>query len=71
MRIDPDTYYPPTAPELQRIAAKQTWARWRHEGRGARYIKVNGGSRVLYLGRDVLDWLEAHRIETGASEAQS
>ena len=65
MRIDPDTYYPTNSPEMLRIAAKQTWARWRHEGRGPRYIKVGGGSRVIYLGRDVLEWLEATSVDTG------
>ena len=66
MAIQPDRHYPPYAPELAVIAKPQTLARWRHEGRGPAYIK--SGSRVLYLGRDVLDWLEAHRIETRANE---
>ena len=59
MHIDPDTYYPPAAPEMEPIAAKQTLARWRHEGRGPAYIK--SGSRVIYLGQDVLDWLYQRR----------
>ena len=62
MPIDPDTYYPPSAPELRVIGAEQTLARWRHEGRGPAYVK--SGSRVLYLGKDALAFLEAGRVET-------
>jgi hypothetical protein len=63
MRIDPDSYYPPEAPELRVLGAVQTLARWRHEGRGPAYSKR--GSRVIYLGRDVLEWLAARRVGTG------
>lgn len=62
MAINPDTYYPPSAPELRSVAATQTLARWRHEGRGPAYVK--SGSRVIYRGADVLAWLEARRVET-------
>ena len=62
MRIDPEAYYAPDAPELRAVAAVQTLAKWRHERRGPAYSKT--GSRVIYFGRDVLAWLAAHRIET-------
>ena len=61
-KIDPDGYYPPQADELRPVAAVQTLARWRHEGRGPPYIK--SGSRVLYRGADVLAWLEANWVKT-------
>jgi hypothetical protein len=60
-KIDPGGYYPPQADELRPVAAVQTLARWRHEGRGPPYIK--SGSRVLYRGADVLTWLEANRVK--------
>jgi hypothetical protein len=63
MTIDPHGLYTPDAPELRALGAVQTLARWRHEGRGPAYAKC--GSRVVYLGRDVLEWLSARRIETG------
>ena len=65
MKIDPDAFYPPQAPEMRVVAAVQTLARWRHEGFGPAYIKR--GSRVIYLGHDVLDWLEARRIAPAAA----
>ncbi len=61
MRIDPDAYYRPTAPEMRVIAAVQTLARWRHEGKGPAYTR--SGSNVLYAGRDALAFLEAGRVE--------
>ena len=39
MRIDPDTYYRPSAPEMRQLGAVQTLARWRHEGRGPAYTR--------------------------------
>lgn len=63
MKIDPDRYYPPIAPELRQVAAPQTLARWRHESKGPDFVK--SGSRVLYRGADVLAWLEARTIRTG------
>ena len=63
MKIDPNLYYAPTAPELRPLAAVQTLARWRHEGRGPAFVK--SGARVLYQGCDILAWLNANRITTG------
>ncbi|MCL5776438.1 helix-turn-helix domain-containing protein [Limibaculum sp. FT325] len=61
MKIESDCYYSPSANEMRTIGAVQTLARWRHEGKGPAYIK--SGSRVLYLGADVLAWLAARRVE--------
>lgn len=58
--IEPDRYYRPSDPELRQIAAEQTLARWRHEGRGPAYTK--SGTRVFYLGRDLLDFLKRGRV---------
>ena len=65
MKIDPEIYYPPSAPELRPVGAIQTLARWRHEGRGPEFVK--SGARVLYRGSDVIAWLEARRIKTEAA----
>ena len=62
MQINPNQYYYPTADELRLLGAVQTLARWRHEGRGPAYHK--SGQRVIYHGRDVLEWLDSRRIET-------
>ncbi len=63
MRIDPDIYYRPSAPELRQLGAVQTLARWRNEARGPAYTR--SASVVLYLGRDALDYLVSRRVETG------
>ncbi|MGG7566564.1 helix-turn-helix transcriptional regulator [Rhodovulum sp. DZ06] len=60
MHIDPVRFYTPSDPELRQVAARQTLARWRHEGRGPAYHK--SGSRVLYRGADILAWLDARRV---------
>lgn len=67
MTINPDGFYTSDAPELRAVAAVQTLARWRHEGRGPAYIK--SGSRVIYRGSDVLAYLASRRIETQPEEA--
>lgn len=67
MTINPEAFYVPDAPELRILGAVQTLARWRHEGKGPSYTK--SGSRVLYRGSDVLEWLSSKRIETKVSEA--
>ena len=60
MQILPEVYYPTKAPELRQIGTFQTLTQWRHENRGPAYVK--SGSRVLYKGQDLLDWLEATRV---------
>lgn len=64
MIIDPEHYYRPSAPELRQIAAVQTLAAWRHQGRGPSYTL--SGSRVLYKGADLIAWLNANRVDTNA-----
>ena len=58
-RFQDDQYYPTTAPELALLGTRGTLAIWRHEGRGPTYCKI--GSRVFYLGRDLNEWIDAHR----------
>lgn len=65
MSIQADQYYPPADLEGAGIAKTQTFAQWRHEGRGPAYIKV--GSRVLYHGKDVLAWLNENRVSPEAA----
>ena len=67
MIINPNQYYRPNAPELRPIAAVQTLSSWRHLGKGPAYTL--SGSRVLYLGSDLLSWLEKRRVNTVEPEA--
>lgn len=67
MTIHPNQYYRPNAPELRPIAAVQTLSSWRYLGRGPAYTL--SGSRVLYLGADLLSWLEKRRVDTNEQEA--
>lgn len=60
-RFEPDRYYRPTDPELAVIAMPGTLRQWRYQGRGPRYYK--SGNRVLYLGRDLNEWLDRHMID--------
>ena len=61
-KLDPEMYYEANASELDLIGQPQTRARWRSEGKGPEYMKAGG--RVIYSGKDVLDWLEARRVKT-------
>ena len=65
--FDPERLYPPNDPALRDIASIPTLARWRHERRGPRYRKF--GSRVAYLGRDLIAFVEASAIGTLDSRA--
>ena len=69
MRIDPDTYYPEQdgSPALDVIGKRQTRAKYRCDGRGPAYIKI--GSRVVYQGSDILNWLEKKRVVPSTHEA--
>ena len=60
-RFDTDKYYAPGDAEMRLIATRGTLAVWRCEGRGPQYTKF--GHRVVYLGRDLNDWLDAHVID--------
>ena len=59
-RFEPNRYYKTTDPELAVIATRGTLSQWRHRGVGPRYVKF--GNRVLYLGRDLNEWLDAHLV---------
>lgn len=64
MPIEYDKFYAPSDPALRAIAKTQTFAQWRYEKRGPAYFKA--GSRVLYQGKDLINWLKKHRIEHAA-----
>ncbi len=52
---DPDTLIPAkNAPEFDGIA-EQTHTRWRHEGKGPRFVRL--GRRVFYRSGDLRDWI--------------
>ena len=61
MSFDCKRYYRTRDPELAIIATRGTLAQWRHRGEGPPFIRF--GNRVLYLGADLNDWLDRHRIE--------
>jgi len=58
--VDPAELYSPAQLDQKGIAKTQTLAQWRHQKRGPPYHKM--GVRVVYLGKDILDWLNAHRV---------
>lgn len=62
--IDPNKIYSPSDEALRQVAAQQTFAKWRHEKTGPKYMKA--GSRVLYRGSDILDWLASKTVEPAA-----
>ena len=59
-RFDPDRYYRTTDPELRLIATRGTLSQWRHRGEGPPYIRF--GNRVLYEGRALNEWIDAHMV---------
>ncbi len=63
--FDETRLYLPTDPVLRQIAAVQTLANWRHEGRGPAFIKV--GARVAYSGKALNDWLARQTVEPAAA----
>ncbi len=62
--ITPATLYTTQEVAALKIATKDTLARWRMENVGIPFIK--SGSKVLYRGQDILDWLESNRVETSS-----
>ena len=60
-RFDDDRYYRTSDPELRIIATKGTMSFWRHQHRGPAYVRLGG--RVLYRGRDLNAFLDAHIIQ--------
>ena len=65
--FDPDRFYLTDDPELARVWKPSTLANWRWEGRGPAFSKT--GKRILYLGRDLNDYIAQHRVEPEAHAA--
>lgn len=63
-RFDDDLYYAPKDPAMKVIGSPGALAVQRHRGQGPPYTKV--GRRVLYLGRDLNQHIDAGRVETGS-----
>ncbi len=63
-RFEDDRYYRTSDPELAFVATPGTLSQWRHQGRGPSFHKF--GSRILYRGRGLNEWIDAHLIETMA-----
>ena len=63
--LDPNTLY--TAADLAelKIVPVGTAANWRSAGKGPPYKKL--GKRVVYLGADLLDWIEAQTVRPTAA----
>ena len=64
-RLQPDTYYRPNDPAIRLFGTPGSLAVQRHKGGGPPFVKLGG--RVLYLGSDLNDWLDKHRIEPRAT----
>ena len=61
-RFDDDHYYRASDPEMRLIAKSPgSLAQMRHRGEGPPHIKV--GNRVIYEGKLLNQWLEAHRVD--------
>ncbi len=58
--FDLDKYYLSDDPDLLVLGRPSTLAHWRSEGRGPAYAKA--GSRVLYSGRALNEWLEFQTV---------
>ena len=65
--FDDDKLYPTSDPKLLALAARQTLARWRHEGRGPAFVKL--GSRVAYTGRALNEWIDSQTVRPTATAA--
>lgn len=61
-RFEDDRYYRTSDPELLVIATPGTMAKWRCMGVGPPFMKFGG--RILYLGKDLNEWLDRHRVDT-------
>ena len=61
-RFEDERYYRTSDPELAVIASRGTLAKWRCMGIGPPFIRFGG--RILYLGKDLNDWLDRHRVKT-------
>ena len=64
-RFQDDKYYRAADDAMRLIATRGTLAVWRHAGKGPSYVRF--GNRVLYEGRVLNAWLDAHRVEPAAA----
>lgn len=65
MEIEATKFYQPDDEVMKAIAAKQKLAQWRNEQRNLPYHQF--GSRILYKGVDILNFIERNRVETVAA----
>ena len=63
--FDPNSFYRPTDPKLAALAKPQTLRLWRCQGRGPAYLKL--GSRVIYSGAALNEWLATRLVEPSAA----
>ena len=63
-RFEDDRYYGTQDPALRLIGTPGTLAQWRHHGRGPEYHRF--GHRILYLGRHLNEWIDAHLVRPRA-----
>ena len=61
-RFEDGRYYRTSDSELAVIASRGTLAKWRCMGIGPPFIRFGG--RILYLGKDLNEWLDRHRVKT-------
>ena len=66
--FDANSYYRPNDDALRLIATAGTLAQWRSAGTGPKFIKLaeGRGSRIIYHGQDLVDWLAQKRIPVAA-----
>ena len=63
-RFEEDRYYRTIDPDLIVMVTPGTMARWRRLGIDLPYFRFS--RRVLYLGRDLNEWLDRNLVETQA-----
>ena len=56
-----DKFYSTDDPALLAIAPRATWTTWRCRGKGPPFHKY--GRRILYLGKDLTEWLKRSRVD--------
>ena len=63
-----DTFYRPSDSEMRLVGTEGTLAQWRFRNIGPPYTVVSGtgkgNGRILYLGRDLNQFLDDRRVET-------
>ena len=63
--FNPTKFYATDDLALLVLGRPSTLAHWRSEGRGPAFVKL--GSRVVYRGRDLLDWIERRTVTPHAA----